>query len=556
MKEIVKKGKSWIFNAIQIVLFIVLVYIDIKRCSGTGDEWAAANLNIWWILGALILMHYGLRKLKNWWVLVISVASVTMLGAIRILLWEKPNVPYIELFTVTINIWVLGIAGACFLISSINGIKKNKQNGEKSGKAILSFVWQNLGLLFFTGYLLIASFMPDDVHKPFVTLCIFGFLYLIPFSERQKKQMVRNLVWGIMLGFWLQQIHAFGFRPYTDAYLRYRGMYYNSNIYALLCLTVLVLTLCKLYTLKLEKGKNGILFVLMLVQYCFSFAFICFSIGRIAMFLAVVFTVMFLILLLWEYRHIEWRKVLLTVGLTITLMLMVFPATYLSIRYLPTILKHPVEFHDEYYMRGDLDNPDDYVSVREFLGKSLKRFEKLLVSYSSEKELENRVLNDKNKSPEEPEVLTPVDPDWENKEYYVDYEKGYNAFEIRIAIWRTFLANSGLTGVAPENRVQYISPYVAMIHAHNIFIQMIFQYGWISGLFFLGWIACYVFAAFRHLKEYKGTLYGILPLGVLCLVLGFGMVELAWQLGQISWFLLLFAYLFMIKKKEEIKKIS
>ena len=262
-----------------------------------------------------------------------------------------------------------------------------------------------------------------------------------------------------------------------------------------------------------------------------------------------VFTVAFLVLLLWEHRRIAWKKVLFTSGLTIGLMILVFPATYLSIRYLPVILKHPVEFHDEYYMRGDLNNPDDYVSVEEFLEQSLGRFGKLFIASSSEKELADRVLNDTTKPPEEPDVLTPLDPDWQNKKYYVDYEKGYNAFEIRIAIWRTFLSNSGLMGVSPENRVQYITPYVAMIHAHNIFIQMIFQYGWISGLCFLGWIVCYIVAAFRHLKEYKGTLYGILPLGVLCLVLGFGMVELSWQLGQISWFLLLFTYLFVIKKK-------
>lgn len=549
MKEIVNKGKSWIFNAIQVVLFVTMVYIDIKRCSGTGDQWAAANLNIWWILGVLILMHYGLRNLKKWWVPVISAASVAMLIAVYVLLWKKPNAPYIELFTITINIWVLGLAGALFLLSCMDWVKKSKESGLKIGKVLLSFIRHNPGIVFFILYFLIAAFMPEDVHKPLVTLCVFGFLYAIPFTERQRKQLANNLVWGIMLGFWLQQIHAFGFRPYTDSYIRYRGMYYNSNIYALLCLAVLTLTLCKLYSLKIEKNKNGILYVLMLVQYCFTFAFIFFSIGRITILLALAFTAAFLVLMFWEYRRIAWKKVLFTAGLTVALLILVLPATYLSIRYLPTILKHPVEFHDEYYMRGDLNNPDDYVSVSEFMEQSLGRFGKLFIPSSSEKELADRVLNDTTKPPEEPEVLTPLDPDWEGKEYYVDYEKGYNAFEIRIAIWRTFLANSGLTGVATENRVQYITPYVAMIHAHNIFIQMIFQYGWISGLCFFGWIVCYTIAAFRHLREYKGSLYGVLPLGVLCLVLGFGFVELAWQLGQISWFLLLFSYLFVIKRK-------
>jgi len=129
MKEIVNKGKSWIFNAIQVVLFVTMVYIDIKRCSGTGDQWAAANLNIWWILGVLILMHYGLRNLKKWWVPVISAASAAMLIAVYVLLWKKPNAPYIELFTITINIWVLGLAGALFLLSCMDWVKKSKENG-------------------------------------------------------------------------------------------------------------------------------------------------------------------------------------------------------------------------------------------------------------------------------------------------------------------------------------------------------------------------------------------------------------------------------------------
>jgi len=547
MKELWNKCRYHFVDVVQIVLFIFLIWIDLKRCSGTGDEWAAANQNIWWITASFVLLHYGMSAVKKWWVPMYLGTTLLFLILIRIFLWNAPYVPFIELSLTTVNIGVIGWATGVFILDVYRRFVVKDRQERISFDGIWSFCRKNKSLVAGILFLFLAAIMKDDLHKPFETLCIFSFLFSVPFTREEKKRLAGNLIWGIMAGFWLQQMFAFGFRPYMDGYIRYRGMYYNSNIYALLCLTVLVLTLVKLHEVRMQKGWKGILHIFLVVQYCMTFSLIVFSIGRITILLAGGITVLYLFYVFMESgkekRKNAWKQMVLYV----VLLGLVFPGTYLSIRYLPVILKHPVEFHDEYYLRGDLNNPDDYVSPEEFAEESLGRLAKLWNSYGGKSELENK-LDKQNEENGDKKELVPIDPDWENTKYYLDYENGYNAIELRLGIWLSFLDDTNLTGHTLEESTQYITPYKAMMHAHNIFVQMIFSYGIIAGLVFIAWIVLYYIKAWKHLKENKGTAFGMLPLGVLILVTGFGFVELNWQLGQITWYLLIFTQLFMIQK--------
>lgn len=555
MKDKWAKMKPFLLHAVRILLFMGLVIIDHKRCVGNGDEWAAANLNIWWILGVFALLHLGLRQMLRWWVALYGLLCAGIFAVIYLTLWEMPRSPYIELSIITLNFFVLGTAIGIYAMKRYDKWREfSKEKGGKIalgeifGKVLPGFCKRNWFLVACVAFFGVMLCVPDDLHKPFMTLLVFGFLFCLSFSKEEKIALANDLIYGVMAGFWLLQGSAFAFRPYTEGYIRYRGMYYNSNMYSLLCLTIMVLTLVKLYEVRKKKGIKNICYILLLLQYCFSISCIVYSIGRITMVLAGLFTLLYLIFLLWEHRKIYWKKVCVLGGITVCSFCLVLPGTYLAIRYLPLVLTYQVEYQDEYYIRGDMFNPEDYVSAGEFSEEFFGRLAKLWMKNTKKPVTE--VVTENEEGEEIVTTLLPEDPLYGTRRYYIDYQEGYNAVELRVAIWRTFLDQTNLWGHTSEEYIQYITPYKGYGHAHNIFVQMIFQYGIVAGIMFVCWMALYLMQALKHLKAHADSAYGLLPIGVWILVIGFGCVEADWFLGQIPWFLLLFTQLFMIRKEK------
>ena len=68
--------------------------------------------------------------------------------------------------------------------------------------------------------------MQLSVHEaiwPLWFLVYFGCFYLIGIPEELREMFILGMLTGIIVWFFVQQIIAFGFRPYD--YVRYRGLY-------------------------------------------------------------------------------------------------------------------------------------------------------------------------------------------------------------------------------------------------------------------------------------------------------------------------------------------
>ncbi|MBQ8041397.1 MAG: O-antigen ligase family protein, partial [Lachnospiraceae bacterium] len=165
---------------------------------------------------------------------------------------------------------------------------------------------------------------------------------------------------GMIVWFFVQQIIAFGFRPYD--YARYRGLYSGETQNGLFYMLVYCAFLLK-WWLAEEKKAHRLwrLFYFVMAAGCVGFMIL--TGGRTALVGAVIIT-----LLLYTYYFIFqkksfWSWLLKGIALVLCIVVM-FPAVYGCVRYLPTILHHPVWFEGEYNADTSVHSYDPWNSER------------------------------------------------------------------------------------------------------------------------------------------------------------------------------------------------
>ena len=117
-----------------------------------------------------------------------------------------------------------------------------------------------------------------------------------------------------------------------------------------------------------------------------------------------------------------------------------------------------------------------------------------------------------------------------------------NSYLIRWAIYRTYLGKTNLLGhPSTEDGVWVTSEYYAP-HAHNVFLQMLFSHGFLTGVLFLVDTICLLFyTVVQTVRRRKGWIPMVSLLFTAAFV-GFGLFETNWNVGQLSFFLLFFAH--------------
>lgn len=389
--------------------------------------------------------------------------------------------------------------------------------------------------MFFILFEIFSCVSQYDVHKPWYQFLWMILGFLVPWEKKEKQRIASNMLTGIIVGFWLVQCMAFAFRPYLVTFDRYRGMYYNSNMYALLCYIAVIACLLKIYELRNKKWLR----VLVISSLCAIIALQIFSVGRAAILISAVTIVVFSAFVCFVYEKQSVWKCLKQLGIYLCGVIVMLPLMYGCIRYLPLVLHRPIYVQDEYLRIADLKNKDSFMNPKDVLDEILARARRISGNNMDEEKLEE-LMNQE-----------PIDPDWEGKEYYLNWDEDYSALDLRVAIWKTFLSKSRLFGQKDSNYSEFISPYKQMFHSHNLFIQMIYGYGIIAGIIFAAWIVFYFIRTIRHMFANRNKVYGLVPFTFLLGILIFGMYELVWQLGQITWFLLLFMQLFVMAENNE-----
>ena len=142
-----------------------------------------------------------------------------------------------------------------------------------------------------------------------------------------------------------------------------------------------------------------------------------------------------------------------------------------------------------------------------------------------------------------PEITTDAT---ENKSTPVfDYEEE-NSLKIRKAIYSHYLSNLRLTGHKDEENGLQITPNYFAPHAHDLFLQIAFSFGIITGALFLIWvILTLVMLAKQAFKDRKRIDPFLFELSIVL----FGLMEIMWRTGQLSFTLLFILPMFVATKK-------
>ncbi len=526
----------------QILLFALLPLIDLYRNAGTVEQMMIATQGIGLVMAGVLITHYGFKAFMKLYNLIwILICAGGIYAIFRIYSNLTQAVYYQrECWLMCLNFCLFGMVLTKIIIDLIQ-CKENVLI-----KARKFMCWQNIPFFIWLGYIVIATCTRENIFRPGCDLIYFGLFFLVSYSREELQNLYTDFANGILLGFWLLQGYAFLRRPWVDSMMRYRGMYYNSNIYDIICLLVLLLLLLKMTQVRREKTLKHWQYWFWLLQYGMVFSPVVISVGRVAIVLATAGTIIYGVITIISLEHKKISKIFWLGVICFLSVCIMFPVTFAGASYLPRIKKSPVSFQAEYYSWGDLNNPENYVSLKEFGEMSLGRLELLFTDYKAPQP----VADDVNDIANEKVVdERPMDPNWKDKTYFLD-EENYNAVELRIAIGLTYLVELNMWGHTTEEWWLWVAPHKPQIHAHNVLIMEAFIYGIPAGIFFaLYMISCIVLGIKKLMKD-KENMYALFPFFAVVLSLGLGIFEMTWQPGQISWFVIFFAMRFLLKEKE------
>ncbi len=392
-----KKQKGILYT----LCFACIMLIDWSRGSLPWHYWAA-SLNITGVVMAMVMASHftwkgqAVKKYMLW-------LTVWLAGSIAGYLWWRVhpgNVLLLQYVTAAVMIGCLGIVGL--------RIWQERRLLQQSsvGPTFLVSIWAILSVL-----MLFSRF---GELWPIWFLVMFGMFYIIPYSKEERECLWDGLANGIIFGFFLIQIFAYGFRPYDE--VRYKGAYSNCNVNALMYLVAYIMVLYRIHSMfwrekisqemkashlwhiarkgskadgaarrmrRMEatekKQRTRVLGkIFYLVLGAGLFCFILFTMTRTAILAAIGLTIAYGVLEVFFLRNRRVRQMLVD-GVTFCIcVLLLFPCVYMTIRYLPTILHHPIwwdgEYSEEKVHSFDPYDSDKYVSLEEVLGEVLGRF--------------------------------------------------------------------------------------------------------------------------------------------------------------------------------------
>ena len=396
-----------------------------------------------------------------------------------------------------------------------------------------------------------------DVLLPVWMLVIFGGFYLIGIPGANREDFFQGLLNGIILWFFLQQIVAFGLRPYD--YVRYRGMYSGETQSGLFYMIVYCAFLCKWVWAK-KKGCTRFWVWSWFFLSAASISFLLLTGGRSSLMGAAVAT-----LLLYTIYDIVWGKSfyrwLGRIALFGVLVALTFPMVYGAVRYLPTILHHPIWFEGEYSEESsvrsyDAWDSDRYITFEEAVDSNIGRIlsivgidiKKITGENLSSMLTIHALAAEGDLAEDAAERIDPgSSPEHEFR--LPDSERG-DPVSLRKTIYACYLYHMNWLGHSKEEYGFYLVDGYFSKHAHNMLIQMGYDYGIPAGILFLGFLLYSLFRFLQSAVRDKDDQRWIC-LTFLGVIFFYGMTEMAVIYGMITWILI---YLLLYFASEPVQK--
>lgn len=506
-------------KTIYILCFMALCYIDFLRNTQNGDIWKAASNCTGLVLAVIVFSGYPLKVFRSvfsyvWiavWLCVAGYAAV--FGEYFI---YRDVYKWTFVFAV-LNILWLGVYAGYF----IKAVLREKTWGIKPG--LLGWFWIALSAC--------MTFNVSGRLWPAWFFLMFGAFYITKYKEKDFIDMADALVDGTIAAFFILQIYCYAFRPYDE--VRYKGAYPNCNVASLHYLWVYVCVLTKLHFLHKKKaGKGWKLFYFLGAAGMLDFMIMTMS--RSSWLASIALTGVFGVCVVMKNWGKRWWDAVGRGAVLLGATILLFPVTFATVRWLPTIHPHPVwhggEYHEGRIHSWDPPDAPQYIELDEFLEELLRRLGGTL-QLSHGNPLVLKVQAAGSAEPEY-EYVEPV-----NISFLDDAMNG------RLAIYKAYIENMTLFG-NPESAGHYWigdeEHKFESWHAQNLWIQVGYSYGIPAGVILIVMTVLLIKHKNRQLRDNPDNIYAVIPLLVCVMFFTFALTELDWNVGQYPLFLLFF----------------
>lgn len=529
---------------LYIVLFILLNFIEWLKGTQNGYVWMTGVNCIGFVMMVMIASAYPLKLFWNRFSGIWTAVCAVIFGGVY---WYWQYNIYMTMvwkyLTGVLNLWWIGIAAYVVL-----GEFKNRLARQNEKTWWRNIKWQPLAVL---GLVMAALMLVSDSGRlwPLWFLFMFGMFYITEYTEKDKQALIDGFVDGNIISFFMMQIFAYGFRPYDE--VRYKGALTNCNMMALYYLIIYSMVLFKIHQLKRKKAHKGwLLFWTFGAGGLISFLFM--TICRSAWVSCALLTAVYGVLAMKVIWADTWKKIVAKGALLAACAVVTFPMVFLTIRWLPTILHHPVWFADEYSEDKvhSFDPADSwkYVEFDEFWEEAVGRIIEMLFAAAERnpfllnvyaKETQEDALQEEVLQEEGP-ILKP--PTW------------WDSGEVRKAIWKAYWSDLNLRGRGETEGHYWITQNYHSWHAQNVWLQIAYFYGIPAGIAF---VLLTVYMLYYYIRRFwNGTHHstnGLLPILVLTIFFSFGFMEAVWIPGQLILCLFFLVQHPMFRQKEEEK---
>ncbi len=524
-QDVIKhNSKRWIY----MLCFVALMLIDWTRGSQVGSTWAWTVNMQGIVVGVILLTTYRLQEFRKFGYLIYSiVCAVALPLSYQWWMVHQEAIYRDKLLTAVLNVWVLGIFvfKLCVEIHA-EGIRNRIRITGLQVIGGLMLLWM-------------AISVNEDVW-PIWYLVMFFLLSQMRMSKAQKQMLADGMIDGILVSFFILQGLAFGFRPFDAPTYRYSGMYANCNMNGLFYCIVLCAFLVRLYQLR-KKQAHKVWLMLCFVFAGVMYGFIALTISMTAALAAVVIGILFVLVV--DRKLLQWSRgrALRTVAGLLVIIVVSVPVDYLAVRYLPTILHHPIWYEGEYSEEKvhsfDPWDSEKYVSFDEYMnagfGKVLPYTHVISNRLGLSFEVHAIYIGDTYFSYEDETVLK------------------YSSLLGRLATWYYYVVHANIMGHSNLDGHDIGNGYYMYTwHAQNVFVQFMFYYGIPAAILLVLYIIRSLINSIR--QTWGGAETALIPMFLISIFLIVGLLEAVWYPGQMSLWALFFTPLLLdLKDKAE-----
>ena len=424
--------------------------------------------------------------------------------------------------------------------------------------------WKGINWVLFAAWIFVMLGLirsDNDSFWPVWFLFLFGCFYLAPFSKEESDALYNGITNGILIGFALIQGFCFCFRLYDVD--RYDGLYLNSNMNAIFYVMVQAALLGKWY--QLSKRNTPIIHKLLCLSLNALLCNLLIMTGCRSAFLAIIVsTLLFLFMMLFVEHSFRFAKGLGRILLLSCSIALFMPFVFAINRFMPAQYKNPVLLfsnseNEKIHEEVSIDNEkymtyenvielinericDTVDSLRIENGRENNIFDKLKrylpkVSLLSDIKMSKVYAATPNDSvtPKINDAIIYGSGKSKNDPWIANW-KSIQSLDNRTLIWKYYYHNLNENGHTNKETSFWLNNSLEVTHAHNIILQFAFIFGKKAGFLFFIFIA-FVYSVYFIDFLSKRNDY-VLSILFITSVFVFGMTELNWQLGQLSFVML------------------